>query len=164
MDILHLAAPCRNVPVTFTLELTKQPMNAKRALGLVSLVVREYEEALAFFVGVLGFELVEDTEIPAQGKRWVVVSPGGSGARLLLAKASSGEQAARVGAQTGGRVFLFLYTDDCLRDYSNFKALGVKFVREPEHQPQGVVAVFEDLYGNLWDLIQPNATNRSWQW
>jgi len=161
---VHRAAPRRNVPVTSTLELTKQPMFAKRALGLVALVVRDYDEALAFFVDVLGFELVEDTEIPAQGKRWVVVSPGESGARLLLAKASSGEQAARVGAQTGGRVFLFLYTDDCLSEYSRLKALGVKFVREPEHQPHGLVAVFEDLYGNLWDLIQPNVTNRSWQW
>ena len=139
-------------------------MSTKRALGLVALVVRDYEEALAFFVGVLGFELVEDTAIPAQGKRWVVVSPGGSGARLLLAKASSEEQSGRVGAQTGGRVFLFLYTDDCTRDYSRLKALGVHFVREPEHQPHGHVAVFKDLYGNLWDLIQPNASNRSWQW
>lgn len=139
-------------------------MVAKRALGLVALVVPDYEEALAFFVDVLGFELVEDTEIPAERKRWVVVSPGESGARLLLAKASSKEQALRVGAQTGGRVFLFLYTDDCLHDYSRLKTLGVKFVREPERQPHGAVAVFEDLYGNLWDLIQPNAANRSWQW
>ncbi|MEZ5652392.1 MAG: VOC family protein [Burkholderiaceae bacterium] len=139
-------------------------MIAKRALGLVALVVRDYDEALEFFVGVLGFELVEDTEIPAQGKRWVVVSPGGSGARLLLAKASSESQLARVGEQTGGRVFLFLYTDDCSRDYSRLTSLGVKFVRNPEHQPHGLVAVFEDLYGNLWDLIEPNATNRSWEW
>jgi catechol 2,3-dioxygenase-like lactoylglutathione lyase family enzyme len=139
-------------------------MTAKRALGLVALVVRDYEEALAFFVGILGFELIEDTEIPAQGKRWVVVSPGGSGARLLLAKASSVEQCARIGAQTGGRVFLFLYTDDCARDATRLKARGVKFVREPEHQPHGLVAVFEDLYGNLWDLVEPNASNRSWQW
>jgi catechol 2,3-dioxygenase-like lactoylglutathione lyase family enzyme len=139
-------------------------MSARRALGLVSLVVRDYDEALAFFVGVLGFELVEDTEVPAQGKRWVVVSPGSPGARLLLAKASSQEQLLRVGAQTGGRVFLFLYTDDCLGDFAQLSAKGVRFVREPQEQPHGVVAVFEDLYGNLWDLIQPNATNRSWQW
>lgn len=138
-------------------------MNARRALGLVALVVRDYDEALAFFVDTLGFELVEDTEVPAQGKRWVVVSPGESGARLLLARASSQEQALRVGAQTGGRVFLFLYTDDCLRDYARLSAKGVKFVREPEHQNHGVVAVFEDLYGNLWDLIQPTAANRSWR-
>ncbi len=139
-------------------------MNARRALGLIALVVRDYDEALAFFVGVLGFELVEDTEVPAQGKRWVVVAPGKSGARLLLAKASSEEQSLRVGAQTGGRVFLFLYTDDCVRDYLRLSAKGVRFVRHPEEQPHGMVAVFEDIYGNLWDLIQPNAANRSWQW
>jgi catechol 2,3-dioxygenase-like lactoylglutathione lyase family enzyme len=139
-------------------------MSAKHALGLIALVVRDYDEALAFFVNVLGFELVEDTEIPAQGKRWLVVRPGNSGACLLLAKASSEEQVLSVGAQAGGRVFLFLYTDDCLRDYAQLIAKGVKFVREPEHQPHGLVAVFEDLYGNLWDLIQPNENNRSWQW
>jgi catechol 2,3-dioxygenase-like lactoylglutathione lyase family enzyme len=139
-------------------------MSARRALGLVALVVRDYDEALAFFIDTLGFELVEDTEVPAQGKRWVVVSPGESGARVLLAKASSEEQLLRVGTQTGGRVFLFLYTDDCLRDCSQLRAKGVKFVREPEHQPHGLVAVFEDLYGNLWDLVEPNAGNRSWQW
>lgn len=137
-------------------------MSARRALGLVALVVRDYDEALAFFVGVLGFELVEDTAVSSQNKRWVVVSPGGSGARLLLAKASSEDQLHRVGTQTGGRVFLFLYTDDCLRDHSQLRAKGVKFVREPESQPHGLVAVFEDLYGNLWDLIEPNANNRSW--
>lgn len=136
----------------------------RHALGLVSLVVRDYDEALAFFVEILGFELVEDTQIPEQGKRWVVVSPGASGARLLLARASSEEQRDRVGTQAGGRVFLFLYTDDCLRDHSRLRARGVKFVREPQQQPHGLVAVFEDLYGNLWDLIQPNANNRSWQW
>jgi catechol 2,3-dioxygenase-like lactoylglutathione lyase family enzyme len=137
-------------------------MTGTRALGLVSLLVRDYDEALAFFVGVLGFELVEDTPVPAQAKRWVVVSPGGSGARLLLAKASSAEQSLRIGTQTGGRVFLFLYTDDCLRDHAALRLKGVKFVREPEAQPHGLVAVFEDLYGNLWDLIQPTAANRSW--
>jgi len=136
----------------------------RRALGLVSLVVRDYEEALAFYVGTLGFRLVEDTPVPAQGKRWVVVSPGGSGAHLLLAKASSQDQLSRVGNQTGGRVFLFLYTDDCLRDCREFKSKGVRFVREPEQQPHGTVAVFADLYGNQWDLIQPNAQNRSWSW
>lgn len=139
-------------------------MSTKRALGLVAIVVRDYDEALSFYVDVLGFDLVEDTAIPSQGKRWVVVSPGASGARVLLAKASSGDQLSRVGSQTGGRVFLFLYTDDCLRDYSRLKAKGVRFVREPESQPHGVVAVFADLYGNLWDLVEPNASNRSWQW
>lgn len=130
----------------------------------MSLVVRDYDEALAFFVDVLGFALVEDTPVPEQGKRWVVVSPGDAGACLLLAQASSEEQLTRIGAQTGGRVFLFLYTDDCLRDCAQLKTRGVKFVREPERQPHGVVAVFEDLYGNLWDLIEPNERNRSWRW
>ena len=139
-------------------------MSERRALGLVSLVVRDYDEALAFFVDVLGFRLVEDSEVPAQGKRWVVVSPGDKGAHLLLARASSDEQLTRVGSQTGGRVFLFLYTDDCMRDHRRLSAKGVKFVRAPEHQPHGLVAVFEDLHGNLWDLIEPNPSNRSWQW
>lgn len=139
-------------------------MNARRALGLISLVVRDYDEALAFYVDVLGFELVEDTEIPAQSKRWVVVSPGAAGARILLAKAATRDQLAHVGNQTSGRVFLFLYTDDCLRDHARLSAKGVRFVREPEIQDHGLVAVFADLYGNLWDLIEPNAANRSWRW
>jgi catechol 2,3-dioxygenase-like lactoylglutathione lyase family enzyme len=139
-------------------------MSARRALGLIALVVRDYDEALAYFIDVLGFDLVEDTAISAQAKRWVVVSPGESGARLLLAQASSEEQSHRVGTQAGGRVFLFLYTDNCLRDHARLSAKGVKFVREPERQPHGLVAVFEDLYGNLWDLIEPNANNRSWEW
>lgn len=132
-------------------------MPANRALGLVSLVVRDYEEAMHFFVDCLGFDLVEDTYIPAQDKRWVVVKPNGTaaGASLLLAKASTDAQQASIGNQTGGRVFLFLYTDDLHRDYAQFKEKGVKFLREPEKQPHGVVAVFEDLYGNAWDLIQP---------
>jgi catechol 2,3-dioxygenase-like lactoylglutathione lyase family enzyme len=138
--------------------------DAKRALGLVALVVRDYDEALAFFVGILDFVLIEDTEVPAQGKRWVVVSPGRSGARLLLAKASSDAQLQRVGDQTGGRVSFFLYTDDCARDHAKFVARGVKFVRQPQQQHHGLVAVFEDLHGNRWDLIQPNQDNRSWQW
>ena len=134
-----------------------------QSLGLVSLVVRDYDEALRFFVGKLGFELVEDTPVPAQGKRWVVVKPsGGSGACLLLAQASTPEQVRAIGSQTGGRVFLFLYTDDFWRDYERYRANGVKFVRPPEEQPHGLVAVFEDLYGNTWDLLQPNAFNRSW--
>jgi catechol 2,3-dioxygenase-like lactoylglutathione lyase family enzyme len=137
-------------------------MSEQRALGLVALVVRDYDEALSFYLDGLGFTLVEDTPIPAQGKRWVVVSPGAAGARLLLAKASSDEQLARVGDQAGGRVFLFLYTDDCLRDHARLVAKGVTIVRPPEQQPHGTVAVFADLYGNLWDLIEPNARNRSW--
>ena len=125
-------------------------------LGLVSLVVRDYDEALAFFVGTLGFDLVEDSAVPEQSKRWVVVSPpGAKESRLLLARASSPEQAARIGAQTGGRVFLFLYTDDFWRDYERYNARGVEFVRPPAREPYGTVAVFKDLYGNMWDLLQP---------
>jgi len=128
----------------------------KQSLGLVSLVVRDYDEALSFFVGKLGFSLVEDTIAPEQSKRWVVVSPpGASESRLLLAQASSPEQESRVGQQTGGRVFLFLHTDDFWRDYEQYRAKGVEFVRPPKEEPYGVVAVFKDLYGNLWDLLQP---------
>ena len=127
-----------------------------QALGLVALVVREYDEALAFYVGTLGFSLVEDTYIPQQDKRWVVVAPRGSGTcRLLLARAAGEDQTARVGNQTGGRVFLFLYTDDFWRDFHTYQAKGVVFVREPKEERYGTVAVFRDLYGNLWDLVQP---------
>ena len=134
----------------------------KQSLGLVSLVVREYDEALAFYVGVLGFTLVEDSFVPEQNKRWVVVSPpGATESRLLLARASNPEQASRVGSQTGGRVFLFLYTDDFARDYRCYKDRGVEFVREPKEEPYGTVAVFKDLYGNLWDLFQPKAGRES---
>jgi catechol 2,3-dioxygenase-like lactoylglutathione lyase family enzyme len=122
----------------------------------VTLVVRDYDEALAFFVGKVGFTLVEDTYIPAQDKRWVVVAPRGSaGTRLLLARASNDRQRAAVGNQTGGRVAFFLGTDDFWRDYEAMTAAGVKFVREPSVEPHGTVAVFEDLYGNLWDFVQP---------
>ncbi len=130
-------------------------------LGLVSLVVRDYDEALEFFVGTLGFELIEDTPVPEQNKRWVVVAPPGPhGARLLLARASDEAQVARIGDQTGGRVFLFLYTDDFPRDYEAFRSRGVVFVREPREYDYGTVAVFRDLYGNLWDLVQPSETHR----
>lgn len=132
----------------------------KQSIGLVSLVVRDYDEALAFFVGMLGFRLVEDTPVPAQGKRWVVVSPPGAvESQLLLARASNPEQMARVGAQTGGRVFLFLYTDDIHRDHEAYQARGVVFVRDSVQAPYGTVAVFLDLYGNQWDLIQPSASH-----
>ena len=128
----------------------------KQRLGLVSLVVRDYDEALEFFVGRLGFSLVEDTDVPDQAKRWVVVSPpGASESRLLLARASSPEQESRIGTQTGGRVYLFLYTDDFWRDYEDYKARGIEFIRPPKREPYGTVAVFKDLYGNLWDLLQP---------
>lgn len=124
-------------------------------IGLTALVVRDYDEALQFFVGTLGFELIEDTYVAEQNKRWVVVAPPGSKeCRLLLACAVGEEQSTRVGNQTGGRVFLFLHTDDFWRDYQALLARGVVFVREPREEPYGVVAVFRDLYGNLWDLVQ----------
>jgi len=131
-------------------------MGVKQSLALVALVVRDYDEALDFYVGKLGFVLVEDSPVPEQGKRWVVIAPPGAGeSRLLLARASNPEQESRIGSQTGGRVFLFLHTDDFWRDYERYVAQGVVFVREPAEQPHGTVAVFRDLYGNLWDLIGP---------
>ena len=130
----------------------------KQSLGLVSLVVQDYDEALAFFVGKLDFELVEDKPIPEQNKRWVVVKPPGSnGCCLLLARASTIEQTSRVGNQTGGRVFLFLYTDDFSRDYNRLRSRGIKFIREPKEEVYGTVAVFKDIYGNQWDLLQPSS-------
>ena len=137
-----------------------------RALAHISLLVRDYDEALAFYVGVLGFELVEDTDQPEQNKRWVVVRPGPGGSSIILARASTDAQRALVGAQNGGRVFLFLSTDDFARDYEAFTAKGVEFVRAPKTEPYGTVAVFKDLYGNLWDLIafapdHPAALTRS---
>jgi len=124
-------------------------------ISLTALVVRDYDEALKFYVGTLGFELIEDTYIAEQNKRWVVVAPPGSKeGRLLLARAVGDEQVSRIGNQTGGRVFLFLNTDDFWRDYRNLVAKGVVFVRGPSEEPFGTVAVFKDLYGNLWDLIQ----------
>jgi catechol 2,3-dioxygenase-like lactoylglutathione lyase family enzyme len=128
---------------------------AKQWLGLAALVVRDYDEAIAFYVGILGFELVEDTFVPEQNKRWVVVRPRGGETALLLARGVGDLQTARVGDQTGGRVFLFLYTDDFWRDYRDYQAKGVAFVREPREEPYGKVAVFRDLYGNLWDLLEP---------
>jgi catechol 2,3-dioxygenase-like lactoylglutathione lyase family enzyme len=127
----------------------------QQSIGLVSLVVRDYDEALNFFVGVMGFTLVEDTYVPEQSKRWVVVSPPGSTeSGVLLARASTPEQETCIGSQTGGRVFLFLYADDFWRDYESLKAKGVVFVRDPIEHPYGIVAVFKDLYGNQWDLLQ----------
>ena len=126
-----------------------------QTLGLISLLVRDYDEAVDFYVGKLGFRLIEDTALPDEGKRWVVVSPDGEGGcRMLLARASTPGQSARVGDQTGGRVFLFIYTDDFERDYNAYTDRGVEFVRPPRDLPYGRVAVFKDLYGNLWDLIQ----------
>jgi len=129
----------------------------KQTIVHMALVVRDYDEAIDFYTKTLHFTLVEDTYQPEQDKRWVVVAPPGSnGATLLLARASNPEQEAFVGNQAGGRVFLFLNTDDFWRDYNEMMERGVKFVREPKTAPYGIVAVFEDLYGNLWDLLQLN--------
>jgi catechol 2,3-dioxygenase-like lactoylglutathione lyase family enzyme len=127
------------------------------SLAHIALVVRDCDEAIAWFTDKLGFSLVEDTYQPEQDKRWVLVAPPGVGEEattILLARASTPEQAAFIGNQAGGRVFLFLKTDDFDRDYEAYRARGVRFVREPAVQPYGKVAVFEDLYGNLWDLVQ----------
>jgi len=121
----------------------------------IALVVKDYDEAIEFYTKKLNFTLVEDTYQPEQDKRWVVVAPPGSaGTTILLAKASNPEQESFAGNQTGGRVFLFLNTDDFWRDYNDMVAKGVAFVREPKEQPYGTVAVFKDLYGNLWDFLQ----------
>ena len=129
----------------------------KQAIAHVALVVRDYDEAIAFYVGLLGFRLLEDTARPEQNKRWVVVAPPGTGGTsLLLARASTSEQSGFIGNQSGGRVFLFLQTDDFWRDYNRFVAAGVEFIREPKEEPYGTVAVFQDLYGNRWDLLQYN--------
>ena len=128
----------------------------KQSIVHVTLVVRDYDEAIEFYTKKLRFTLVEDTYQPEQDKRWVVVAPPGSaGTTLLLARASKPEQQPFVGNQSGGRVFLFLNTDDFWRDYDEMVSKGIKFVRGPERQAYGTVAVFEDLYGNLWDLIGP---------
>jgi catechol 2,3-dioxygenase-like lactoylglutathione lyase family enzyme len=126
-----------------------------RKLAMVALVVDDYDEAISFFVGKLDFELVEDVPVPEQDKRWVVVAPPGSETRLLLARAAAPAQSERVGDQTGGRVFLFLHTDDFERDFRRLRERGIEFVREPKRELYGTVAVFRDLYGNLWDLIEP---------
>lgn len=127
----------------------------RQHLALVSLVVRDYDEAIAFYVDTLGFSLQEDRFVPEQNKRWVVVCPPGSPTGVLLARASNDTQRSRVGDQTGGRVGFFLYTDNLARDHARYAERGVRFVRPPTAQPYGTVAVFEDLYGNLWDLLQP---------
>ncbi|MFF8841750.1 VOC family protein [Streptomyces sp. NPDC015127] len=125
-------------------------------IALVSLVVRDYDEAIAFYTGALGFDLVEDTG-RGDSSRWVVVRPPGApdGTGLLLARAKNDAERASVGAQTGGRVGFFLHTDDFARDHARMTAAGVRFLEEPRHEPYGTVAVFEDLYGNKWDLLEP---------
>ncbi|WP_250673284.1 VOC family protein (plasmid) [Paraclostridium ghonii] len=121
----------------------------------ISLVVNDYDEAINFYTKKLKFNLIEDTYMPEQDKRWVVISPPGSnGTSILLARASKEEQISFIGNQTGGRVFLFLGTDDFWRDYNDMVAKGIEFVRDPQEQDYGTVAVFKDLYGNLWDLLQ----------
>jgi catechol 2,3-dioxygenase-like lactoylglutathione lyase family enzyme len=130
-----------------------------QTVGYITLVVRDYDEAIAFFTQSLGFDLIEDTpskDRQGRDKRWVLVAPHGSrGTAILLAKASTPEEAGRIGNQTGGRVFLFLHTDDFWQDYKAMREKGVKFVREPKEEEYGTVAVFEDLYGNKWDLLKP---------
>jgi catechol 2,3-dioxygenase-like lactoylglutathione lyase family enzyme len=127
----------------------------KQSIVHVALVVREYDEAIEFFTKKLNFTLVEDTYQPEQDKRWVVVAPPGStSTTLLLARATTKEQAEAIGNQTGGRVFLFLNSDDFWRDYNQMVSRGIRFVRPPKEAPYGTVAVFEDLYGNLWDLLE----------
>ena len=130
----------------------------KQSIVHVALVVRDYDEAIDFYTNKLRFTLLEDTYQPEQDKRWVVVSPPGSaGTTLLLARASKPEQEAFIGNQSGRRVFLFLNTDDFWRDYNDMLSRGIKFVRDPKKEAYGMVAVFEDLYGNLWDLLQLNS-------
>lgn len=129
----------------------------QQSIAHIALLVRDYDEAINFYVGKLGFRVVEDTFQPEQNKRWVVICPpGSSGTSLLLARASAPDQESFIGNQAGGRVFLFLQTDDFQRDYHRMVAAGVSFVRPPSEAPYGTVAVFEDLYGNRWDLLQYN--------
>ncbi|HTB24633.1 MAG TPA: VOC family protein [Puia sp.] len=128
----------------------------KQFIAHLALVVKDYDEALNFYIQKLGFRLIEDTLL-SETKRWVIVAPPGNGdCSLLLAKANGAEQLKAVGNQTGGRVFLFLYTDDFYRDYQTMLEKGIHFVRTPAKEVYGTVAVFEDLYGNLWDLIEPS--------
>lgn len=131
----------------------------KQRIAQIALVVNDYDEAIDFYTQKLNFTLIEDTQL-SEAKRWVVVAPpGDKGCNLLLAKASNERQLQAVGNQTGGRVFLFLFTDDFWRDYNKMVEKGIHFVRPPQEQPYGTVAVFEDLYGNLWDFIEPSSEN-----
>ena len=140
----------------FCLDLKQIFQVMKQHIAHIALVVDDYDEAIQFYTKKLNFTLKEDTVL-SETKRWVIVTPPGSdGCSLLLAKAANDEQKVRVGNQTGGRVFLFLHTDDLQRDYKSMKEQGISFVREPAIEEWGTVAVFEDLYGNLWDLIEPS--------
>ena len=131
----------------------------KQSLATISLIVKDYDEAIEFYTKKLHFELIEDT-VMTESKRWVVVAPpGSSGCRLLLAKAVNDEQRSRIGNQTGGRVFLFLHTDNIQRDLDNLKDNSIPIVRGPSNEAYGTVAVFTDLYGNLWDIIEPAKTS-----
>src|SRR5262245_22080835 len=126
-----------------------------QSIAAVTLLVRDYDEAVAWFTSVLGFTLAEDAPLP-DGKRWILIAPPGTrGPHLLLAKAASPEQSARIGDQAGGRVFLFLHTDDFRRDHAAMLSRGARFLEAPRTEPYGTVAVFEDLYGNRWDLLEP---------
>lgn len=128
----------------------------QQSIAYLALVVRDYDEAIQYYVDTLGFRLIEDTPRPAENKRWVrVAPPGGHGSQLLLAQARNDRQLSRVGDQTGGRVFLFLHTDDFWRDYETYRQRGVQFLEKPREEPYGTVVVFADLYGNRWDLLQP---------
>jgi catechol 2,3-dioxygenase-like lactoylglutathione lyase family enzyme len=131
----------------------------KQSIGYVTFIVPGYDEAIAWFTQSLGFKVIEDIPL-GHGKRWVLVAPpGGEGTRLVLAEAADEQQAARIGDQTGGRVFLFLHTDDFWRDHARMKAKGVRFLEVPRNEPYGWVAVFEDNWGNRWDLLQLTATS-----
>ncbi len=130
----------------------------KQSIAHIALVVRDYDEAIQFYTKKLNFDLIEDLYQPKQDKRWVVIAPPNStGTTILLAKASKEEQKPFIGNQTGGRVFLFLNTDDFWRDYSEMVSKGIEFIREPKKEDYGTVAVFKDLYGNLWDLLELNS-------
>jgi len=135
----------------------------KQRIAHIALVVKDYDEAIAFYTGKLDFQLIEDTPL-TDTKRWVVIAPpGAKECALLLAKAADDKQLAAVGNQSGGRVFLFLFTDNLARDHKKMLERGVHFVRPPKQEEYGTVAVFEDLYGNLWDLLEPNEKNKMTQ-
>ena len=129
----------------------------KQTIAHIALVVKDYDEAINFYTEKLGFVLIEDTKL-SETKRWVLISPKNTDScKLLLAKAANEEQLSRIGNQTGGRVFLFLFTDNFKRDYNDYCSKGVEFARQPSNEPYGIVAVFKDLYGNLWDLVEPKS-------